>query len=156
MKLLGKLFSYFADRLIMRAMRTPYEHIGDYMERYWLIPYGCKWAFDFAARVHCIKRSDKDRAFHDHPWPYLTFILRGGYVEVKPVFESGIYVGESRTYYGPGSVLFRKANSWHRLEIIPGKCAWTLFITGPYKQRWGFLIQPQHKVYWKEFTDAAN
>lgn len=145
------MLKWFGDWLIRRAMRTPYEHIGNYMQRFWLIPYGTKWAFDGAARIHCILRSDDDRAFHDHPWPYISLILRGEYVEVTPVFESGIYVGEHRTAYGPGSLIFRKAKSWHRLEVEKGKVVWTLFITLPYQQRWGFLTNPEHKVYWKDY-----
>ena len=147
-----RMLNWLVDWIIIRAMRKPYTHISDYMERYWLVPYGKWWAFDIAARVHNIKRSDDDRAFHDHPWPYVSLILRGGYVEVKPVFESGIYVGDTRTYYGAGSLLFRKAKSWHRLEVERGRCAWTLFITLPYQQRWGFLAKPDHKIYWKDFT----
>lgn len=139
------------DWLIAKAMRTPYSHINDYMRRYWLIPYGNKWTLGVAARVHHVLRSDDDRAFHDHPWPYISIILRGGYTEVRPVFESGIYVGDTRRYYGPGSVIFRRAKSWHRLEVEPGQTVWTLFVTGWYQQRWGFLVKPDHKIYWKDF-----
>jgi len=145
------MIQQFIDWLIARARRTPYTHINDYMERWWLIPYN---RFGFAVRLHHILRSDDDRAFHDHPWPYLTIILRGGYTEVKPMFDrSGLYLGEARRWFGPGSIIARRARSWHRLEVPPGETAWTLFITGPQRQRWGFLAQPRHKIHWREYTN---
>ena len=138
--------------LIVRARRTPYTHLPGYMERYWLLPYA--W-WRPAARLHHILRSDNDRAFHDHPWTYITIILRGGYWEVQPVFDaSGLFQGERRTWRGPGSVLFRRARSWHRLELPEGETAWTLFITFRYRQKWGFLVEPRHKVPHDEYLNG--
>ncbi|MBA4315592.1 MAG: hypothetical protein C0422_09755 [Alcaligenaceae bacterium] len=137
------------DWLILRSKRTPYFHLEGYMERYWLLPYA-RWRP--AARIHHILRSDDDRVFHDHPWAYVTVILRGGYWEITPVFDpSGLYQGEQKKWYGPGSVLFRKAKSWHRLELPKGETCWTLFSTGQWVQHWGFLAAPKSKVHWKEY-----
>lgn len=146
-----KVFRWIADRIIARAMRTPYRHLPGYMERYWLLPYG---RLPIAARVHHILRSDSDRVFHDHPWPYLTIILRGGYTETTPVYdESGIYNGTRSRWHGAGSILFRRAQSWHRLEVPEGVTTWTLFITGPKRQKWGFLREPDAKVYWRHYLN---
>jgi hypothetical protein len=138
------VFKRFADWIIARAMRTPYFHLPGYMNRYWLLPYGRQI---IAARIHEILRSDDDRAFHDHPWPYLTIILRGGYWETKPVYDkSGLYTGKTRKWYGPGSILFRPAKSYHILELPTGQTAWTLFITGKWRQVWGFMPNPTIKI----------
>ena len=148
------IFNRIANWLIRRSMRTPYFHLEGYMDRYWLIPYN---KFSPAVRIHHILRSDNDRAFHDHPWPYLTIILRGGYFEVKPMFDkSGLYIGDSRKWCGPGSVLFRRAKSWHRLEIPEGETAWTLFITGKYQQRWGFMINPRNKISYRDYEKETG
>lgn len=147
------MFQKLADWLIERAMKTPFVHLPGYMNRYWLLPYGNrKGALDFAARIHQILRSDDARAFHDHPWNYLTIVLRGGYTEVKPVFDkSGLFIGETRKWCGPGSILWRPAKSWHRLELPTGKDAWTLFITGSWQQKWGFMVEPRYKVRHEEY-----
>ena len=162
-------------RLIQYAKNKPYAHIGDYMERYWIVPYadpqagdGCglvsKWRRPFARtlqeiaiaiRVHCIKRSDSDRAVHDHPWWFLTIILFGRYIEVRPMYDrSGMYLGMQHTEYGPGSVLFRRAGDLHRL-VLPnnGGHVWTLFITGPKQQRWGFVKNEKldRKTYYRAY-----
>lgn len=160
------------DRIIAYAKRRPYSPIciGDdlYMERFWIVPYtsdgtwsdnGCGpaptwWGrllqrFGIAMRVHIIHRSDQDREFHDHPWNFLTIILRGGYWEHQPD-DSGWVA----TFWRPaGSILFRHAADWHRLTINPGEQAVTLFITFRKRQMWGFLVNGQ-KVPWWAHTRA--
>lgn len=140
------------------------------MNRWWLVPYRSDvgdgtgpvtWRrpaakalqfFDIAVRVHEIRRSDDVRAFHDHPWSYLTIILKGGYWEVTPNYDaSGMFKGEHRAWHGPGSILWRSAQSWHRLELSEGRTAMTLFITGRWRQQWGFLTSPASKTYYKDY-----
>jgi hypothetical protein len=153
------------DWLIARAKRTPYMHLDGYMERFWLFRIWREGEnAKLAGKIHHILRSDAGRDFHDHPWPYLTIILRGGYYEWRPIFDkSGLYKGEKCRWYGPGSIIFRPARSWHRLEldrwlvlengkvVTQDKTAWTLFITGPKSNSWGFLVEPRHKVYYRDY-----
>ena len=146
------------NKLINYAKRTPYFHLAGYMERYWLVPYTSAgsagrpddgtgvltWAtpirklcqYFFGARIHHILRSDLGRDPHDHPWPYLTIILKGGYFEQR--YNSKGQQTSAR-WHGAGSILYRPANSWHKLTLPPGETAWTLFITGKYQNKWGFL-----------------
>lgn len=160
-----------ANLLIARAKRTPYFHLPGYMNRWWLVPYraegsqsgaGCEAAswrspltwllqrFDVAVRVHEILRSDEGRDPHDHPWPYLTVILKGGYWEER-YNEAGDLL--STKWHGPGSVLWRPANSWHRLTLPDGAIATTLFITGRYCNGWGFNVDGT-KVPYKTYLKA--
>lgn len=144
----------FVDWLIAYAQTRSNFHLPGYMERFWLMRYG--WQ-QIAIRLHHILCSDEDRAFHDHPWWYLTVILRGEYTEVKPQWDrSGLYLGESRQRYTAGTVLFRPAKSWHRLEVPEGETTWTLFITGPWSQKWGFMINPANKVRWEEYLNDPS
>jgi hypothetical protein len=173
------MFSSIADWLIAKAKKTPYVHLEGYMNRYWLVPFkmtgtggdqGCyaaRWyknplvwtlqSFGVAARVHEILTSDKGRSYHDHPWSYVTIILKGGYYELTPRYDrSGLYCGDNLNWRGPGSILFRPANSFHRLVVPTGRSAWTLFITGPYKQKWGFLVHPKNKVSYNEYFESNH
>lgn len=77
------MITQFADYLINRSQRTPYHDIGDYMGRSWLVPHNADES-NWAARVHNVKRSDHDRALHDHPWFNISWLLKGGYWEIKP------------------------------------------------------------------------
>lgn len=160
------------DALIRRAKQTPYSHIGGYMERFWLVPFrdkgagpGCGpvsfWRRPFAwvlqrlgiaVRLHHILRSDDARAFHDHPWAFVSVILRGSYTEVRPIFEHHIYRGNRWQHYGPGAVLFRRASAWHRIVLGFRGSVWTLFISGPWAQQWGFLVEARYKMPWREYV----
>src|SRR5665213_1215401 len=94
--------------------------------------------FDISVRVHEILRSDIGNDSHDHPFNYLTIILRGGYFE--QVFDDD---GEliSQHWHGPGSVLWRPKKTWHRLDVPEGTSTWTLFITDKKENGvWGYNV----------------
>lgn len=174
-----------ADRLveavIRRAMKTPYFHLPEYMNRYWLLK-PRRWTFGCAIRVHQILRSDNDRHLHDHPWPFATLILRGGYVEIlqqhvlnrSELFDripcpEGLELIEWHSIAGsaslylksfgrtcrPGRLIFHRATSRHRLILPPGRHAWTLFFMGPKRQTWGFYTE-RGKVPWHEYLPSAE
>jgi hypothetical protein len=142
------------DWLIRRALRTPYTHIGatdgqgDYMRRYWLFnPYppassGKSNWFPISIRLHHIRRPDQDRHLHDHPWNARTFILRGGYVEVR---EDG-----EKHYRWAGSTTALRFGEYHRIVQVSSGGAWTLFVTGKYQGTWGFLVDGA-KVQWRKY-----
>jgi hypothetical protein len=155
------------DRIIARARRTPYFHLAGYMERYWFFrdsaPPSEEHHKRIAARVHHILRSDEDRHFHDHPWPTVSIVLRGGYWEVMPTKQtqdpSLDFCCWRRIWRAPGAIVLRRAHYRHRIEIPHGATAWSLFIMGPYRKRWGFYT-PQGFVYWRDYlgipeNDAA-
>lgn len=127
--------------LLRLARRTPYTHIGDYMRRWWLVRYNRR---GLAVRVHEILRSDRDPHMHDHPWPFVSVVLRGGYWEWRPrALLGGVPVDSAvrATWHGPGSVLFRRHDDWHRLDVDPAVGpAVTLFVTGRYRHTWGFAV----------------
>lgn len=142
----------------VRIPGTP--SIPAYMLRWWKI----KRNAYFNAYYHIVKRSDDDTALHDHPWWNFSIVLTGGYYEHR-ILEGGIH---SKTWYGPGSVLFRRRGGYaHRLELpvagnqdgtyrvgntISGFAeqeARTIFITGPVLRRWGF----HHPEQWVDAYD---
>lgn len=96
-------------------------------------PYLRRWVFDFGAfsiRVHRWQSSDDERAFHDHPWWFLTLVLWGSYVDSSP---------SGRDLLRIGSVRCRSANHRHTVEVLkPG--TWTILITGRASRRWGFWV----------------
>ena len=124
---------------------------ADYMHRYYIFLKDRKW-FPFNVTLHKIVKSD-DPLFHDHPWPYLTIILKGGYWEHTPCFNSeGKQIAEVIKWRGPGSIIKRKANDYHWLELDEGKPATTIFFMGPQQRVWGFLLNNkwvQHETYLK-------
>ena len=99
------------------------------------------------AMLHQFVRSDEDKELHNHPWKWaLSFILAGGYLEERMVD------GKVTTFkVMPGSINFIRDNDYHRVDLLEEDC-WTLFITGPNTQSWGFLHRVTQKFTpWREF-----
>ena len=97
--------------------------------------------FPFNVFLHKFHKGDPGDV-HDHPWPYFTLILAGGYYEWIPQFrDDGTMSCEVRRWRGPGHFRFCGADSYHRIELKPGVTPWTLFAPGPHKQEWGFLVK---------------
>lgn len=128
---------------IMNSRRPDFVIGDDYLRRWWVIPRN-----PFAnVYLHQINRSDDDRALHDHPWANVSVLLKGGYREHLPDGEA--------IERKAGDVVQRQATDLHRLELIDGQPAVSLFITGPKVRDWGFAC-PNGWVPWQIFTGFAE
>jgi hypothetical protein len=141
LKLLDKIGR---KRIVLdRASNEPY------LERYYLFLKDRK-RFPFNVFLHKFLKSDPDD-LHDHPWPYATIILKGGYYEWIPTYDSqGSKLYEMAVWRGPGSFRISSADSFHRIELDPDVTCWTLFMPGPQKREWGFATRAgwvQHDQY---------
>jgi hypothetical protein len=123
--------------------RIIYDRVNNepYLERFYLFLKE-RNRFPFNVFLHKFLKGDPDDV-HDHPWPYATLILKGGYYEYTPNFEDGQMVGETKHWRGPGHFRICCSNSYHRIELRPGITAWTLFMPGPKQRDWGFLVHNQ-------------
>ena len=70
------MFNAFARWVIGKAAKRPPNAIiggpeNPYLLRWWLIPRN-RW---FNVYLHQFKRSDDDRALHDHPWINASIVL---------------------------------------------------------------------------------
>lgn len=125
------------------------ENGEPYLERYYVFLKDRK-RFPFNVFLHKFLKSDPDDV-HDHPWAYATLILKGGYWEWQPLFDAkGKKIGETSTWRGAGSFRTAKATSYHRIELDPSVECWTLFMPGPQKREWGFLIG-NFWVQWEDY-----
>ena len=132
-------FLNFLEKVGRKRVILDRENNLPYLNRYYLFLKDRK-TFPFNVFLHQFLRGDPDD-LHDHPWPYATLILKGGYWEWIPVFDelSENIAGETRVWRGPGHFRTCKAESYHRIELEPGVDCWTLFMPGPQKREWGFL-----------------
>jgi len=108
----------------------------------------------FAIFLHRFHRSDEDRALHDHPWSFITFILWRGYLEhtAKPcprctVGGDHAFSGECSQCGGfktipvikrkwPLMICWRPAEWRHRVELVNGQPAWTIIIRFAWNKWW--------------------
>lgn len=104
---------------------------------------------------HFLANAD-DRDVHDHPRPFITFVLQGGYDDMKPC-ETCMGVGswpqrngaaaqcptcggegvELNERMRAGMVRCRPARHRHRTKVHRDGC-WTFVIMGPIERDWGF------------------
>jgi hypothetical protein len=136
---LSKLFLNTLDRLGRKRVVMDRQANEPYLERYYIFLKDRK-RFPFNVFIHKFLKSDPDDV-HDHPWPYATLILKGGYFEWTPVFDrTGKKIAETCKWRGAGHFRICKATSYHRIELDPSITAWTMFMPGPQKREWGFLV----------------
>lgn len=136
---LTQRFLNLLDKLGRKRIIYDRVHSEPYLERYYLFLKE-RDKFPFNIFLHKFLKGDPDDV-HDHPWPYATLILKGGYWEWIPKINTlGQKWGEYRVWRGPGHFRTCSPTSYHRIELEPGVTAWTLFMPGPHKREWGFLV----------------
>jgi hypothetical protein len=137
------------DRLGRKRIVMDRVENEPYLERYYLFLRE-RERFPFNVFLHKFLKSDPDDV-HDHPWPYATLILKGGYWEWIPHFDTvGRKTGEYQVWRGPGHFRISKANSFHRIELDPDITAWTLFMPGRKCRDWGFMVKNQW-IQWEQY-----
>lgn len=111
----------------------------------------------FSIRLHHIMRPDWDIWPHDHPWSFLSIILRGGYEEEWCGRTSFSFCNHPRCspHWGTRNWSYRRFfnyKHWTDLHKIVGfsreeKGSWTLVFTGPERHDWGFMTDKGFKSH---------
>lgn len=132
-RLFKRLLKCLAKKKIIWRGNDPY------LIRYTLLftPQWCQ------VKIHNILISDHI-CLHDHPWSFITLLIKGGYVEYS---EKGSKV------YSRFSLLFRPAKYLHRLEIH--QPVWSIVITFKKARVWGFLT-PKGWIEWFNYSPTNN
>jgi len=151
-----KWFFNWLDRRGRKRVIMDRQNNEPYLERYYVL-FNTRKHFPFNVFIHKFLKGDPDDV-HDHPWPYATFILSGGYYEWVPTFNpyTKEKVGETRHWRGPGHFRISSPTNYHRIELKEGVTAWTLFMPGPHKREWGFLVNNKWIHNEKYLTDKAQ
>jgi hypothetical protein len=98
-------------------------------------------AFGLKLRLHKFYANTKDRDTHDHPWPFLTICLKGGYDDVRLDGK----VDKVRA----GSIRWRSIKHAHQTFAGPNGC--TTIVIGPRASReWGFFHEGKW-MHWKQY-----
>ncbi len=134
---------------LYKEKRIIYRYSGQkYMIRWYII----KNKY-FNIMLHKILLSDHN-CCHDHPWDFISLILKGGYVETvehNPCEMSESY--RTKKIIHPGQIIFRKAEHRHKLDIY--QTCWSLVLRFKVKRRWGFWIKDKW-VHWKLFNETSD
>lgn len=110
-------------------------------------PYCYRWVLNLgliAFRLHKWVASDDLRYHHDHPYWFITFVLRGSYINITDGGEEVLK---------PGCVRFRRAEHRHAVKLVSKSCC-TFLISGPPLRKWGFWVKGKfmrREVYFQKF-----
>lgn len=111
--------------------------------------YLVRWRFETpwgSIRLHHWIGPDDDRARHDHPWSFVTFVLRGGYTDLSPAGDQHLKAP---------AVQYRNAE--HQHTVVPDSGgAWTIIVTGPKIRSWGFWVAGKFKKANKYFLTYGH
>lgn len=101
----------------------------------------------FGVFVHDIYQADADQDPHDHPWGFVSIVLRGSYREELHELDH-LKIVRTKTY-ARWSAHYMGRRSAHRItHAAPGLR--TLIFTGKRHDGWGFYT-PQGYVPWQEY-----
>lgn len=119
-----------------RRVITACNGVGPLLTRYFVFQ-----SIPISIYVHHLHISDEDRALHDHPWKFFTFLVSSGYFEHTP---------HGRFWRRRFSVLYRPAEWQHRLELV--RPTWTIVVRFRRIRDWGFWL-PNGWMNWREYGE---
>ncbi len=122
-----------------------YSNIKDFLSRFTILKIG-----KLHIRLHKIKDIDRSGFFHNHPFNYISIVLKGGYTE--QVLEDNGFYEETFT---AGHVIFRNRKTCHKITEVKAP-TYTLFLAwGKYEWRAVNLAEPKYAdgVYQRTIKD---
>lgn len=118
-----------------------------YLTRRWLIQTPA-----FGICLHAIRVPDADRHLHDHPWPFLSVVLRGSYTDSRAPDATAALDQRSRRRlrHRPGVPRLMRRGHFHAIRTLERTPTWTLLVVGRRSQSWGYATQEgwvDHETY---------
>lgn len=110
--------------------------------------------------IHRLNKPDPRPTLHDHPWPFLSLVLRGGYCEEFAAGSSdrASPVAERRERSWPaGSVHRMRKTDAHTITSLRRSPTWTLVLAGRRRSdpSWGYRDESGWTP-WDEHPHAAE
>ena len=98
--------------------------------------------------LHKIHRPDVEPDPHDHPWPFASLVLLGGYREVTWPDKHNDSHRFSR-YRARFSVRLTRRRAAHMITEVRSPL-WTLVLAGPDKGEWGYYQRGEY-TRWQDY-----
>lgn len=115
-------------------------------------PYLIRWRIIqtpfFAIYLHKILTGDSDLYVHDHPWTFVSIILRGGYIETRRDNKTRrLYKRHIR------HINVMRRDDAHYIEWLDRKPTWSFLFIGRRRRTWGFYVPGVDDETWIEFEN---
>jgi hypothetical protein len=101
----------------------------------------------FRFYVHQIFESDKDAHLHNHPWNFLSFVLKGGYFEE---LSKGHFKLVRRFGFN-----WHKAADYHKITLYEKPTISLFFTFGEYRP-WGYETLEEGHIDSEEYRQRKN
>lgn len=106
----------------------------------------------FSIYLHRLGTPDSRPTLHDHPWSFVSLIVRGGYIEQRLNPHTRQTEPKHRRW-----VNVMRRDDFHYIESLDRTPTWTLLLVGVRRRTWGYL-RPMHREggwTWDQFdTDV--
>lgn len=114
-----------------------------------------EYQFSDSMCLHHIVRPDNDGALHDHPAPFKSAILEGGYEEALPSIGWTGPLGPDpharREVHMASHQIIHAATDLHSITKLIGDRVWTAVQTGPVERKWGFHPKARPWMPYREY-----
>lgn len=118
-----------------------------YLTRWYLV--STPW---FGVYLHRFDGPDPDADPHDHPWNFVTMVLRGGYDE-EALRRHGDVLEVVDCHHRPLVPRRRTLDTRHKVARLWRVPTWTLVVVGRRQREWGFWLDggAGSWVPWREY-----
>lgn len=106
----------------------------------------------FGVYLHDIHEPDGDRDPHNHPWSFLSIVLRGSYTEVVHPYPELSRDTQYQQHWRRFSIHRMGRSSAHRIVHLDRPLK-TLLLVGPRRHSWGFFTHDGYRD-WSEYKDV--
>lgn len=97
----------------------------------------------FGIYLHRMDGPDPRTTVHDHPWSFLSIVLRGGYTEIREAWSPPVNDGPWRRNVQLHADItrgqYRRAERLHSIERLHRTPTWTLLFVGRRRRDWGYV-----------------
>lgn len=141
--------SYFGGRLNYRRLTLRREDGRVYLDRW-----GLRWNGVGAVYLHKMSAPDPGMDLHDHPWPFVSIILKGGYTEIVRSIRGLLTDRNDYPMWLTPDISPPRMREWgrwswhtigredaHTIIALKSTPSWSLVITGRVNREWGFYEQ---------------
>ncbi|SRR6266536_3971013 len=105
----------------------------------------------FGVYIHQICGQDHE-SLHNHPWKWsVALVIAGSYSEERAVADNGVVKRLIRA----GRINFISKNTFHRINDVSPKGAWTIYIHGPRAQCDGFLTKVSEAWIYRDASEVT-
>lgn len=133
--------------LFQRFEIPNYDGDGNYLTRWRVVQTPL-----CALYLHRFTSPDPRPTLHDHPWHFVSIVLRGGYTE-RRLNRRTLAVDEAHRVRRINVV---RATDGHAIVSLDRNPTWTLLLVGRRHRHWGYIEQKAGWLTWTPFDKHAH